>query len=109
MVLELTADNFQRDVIESALPVLVDFWSPTCAPCRRLAPVIDEMDREAGGRFRVGKVNAWDQQDLAVRYRISVVPTLLVFQGGAVVNTLVGYQDKRRLLEALGPALGEFA
>jgi thioredoxin 1 len=102
MVLELNADNFQREVIESALPVLVDFWSPTCAPCRRIAPVIDEMAGESGGRFRVGKVNAWEQPDLAVRYRISAVPTLLVFQGGEVVNTLVGYQDKRRLLEALG-------
>jgi thioredoxin 1 len=106
MVLELTADNFQSDVIESPVPVLVDFWSPTCAPCRRIAPVIEEIAGEVGGLFRVGKVNAWEQQDLAVRYRISAVPTILVFQGGAVVNTLVGYQDRRRLLEALRPALG---
>ena len=105
MVQELTADNFQQTVIDSAVPVLVDFWSPTCAPCRRLAPIIDEIAAEAGGRFRVGKVNAWDEQGLAARYRISAVPTLLVFQGGAVVSTLVGYQDKRRLLEALQAAL----
>ena len=105
MVQELTAESFRKDVLESAVPVLVDFWSPSCAPCRRIAPVIDELAAEAGGRFRVGKVNAWEEQGLAVRYRISAVPTLLVFKGGAVVNTLVGYQDKRKLLEALKPAL----
>ena len=104
MVQELTAETFPKDVLESAVPVLVDFWSPGCAPCRRLAPILDEIAAEAGGRFRVGKVNAWEQQALAARYRISAVPTLLVFKGGAVVHTLVGYQDKRRLLEALAPA-----
>ena len=105
MVQELTNDTFKQNVLDSTVPVLVDFWSPTCAPCRRIAPVLDELAAEAGGRFRVGKVNAWDEQDLAVRYRISAVPTLLVFKAGAVVNTLVGYQDKRRLLEALKAAL----
>jgi thioredoxin 1 len=105
MVQELTADNFQHEVIDSSVPVLVDFWSPTCGPCRRLAPIIDELATEAGDRFRVGKVNAWEEQGLAVRYRISAVPTLLVFKGGAVVNSMVGYQDKRRLLEALQTAL----
>jgi thioredoxin 1 len=101
MAQELTTDNFQKDVIECAVPVLVDFWSPGCAPCRRIAPIIDEIAEEAGGRFRVGKVNAWEEQTLAARYRISAVPTLLVFKGGVVVNALVGYHDKRRLLDAL--------
>jgi thioredoxin 1 len=105
MVQELTADNFQKVVIESAVPVLVDFMSPTCGPCRLLAPVIDEIAGEAGGRFQVGKINIWEQQALAARYRISAVPTLMVFKDGAVVSSLVGYQDKRRLLEALRPAL----
>ena len=101
MVKELTADTFQKDVIESPVPVLVDFWSPTCGPCLRLAPVVDELDAEAGGRFEVGKVNTWEQHNLATRYRISAVPTLLVFKNGAVARTLVGFQDKRRLMEAL--------
>jgi thioredoxin 1 len=101
MVLEMTVANFQHEVLGSAVPVLVDFWSPACAPCRRLAPVLDEVAAEAGGRFRVVKVNAWEEQELAGRYRISALPTLLVFRGGAVVRSLVGYQDKRRLLEAL--------
>ncbi len=105
MVLELTADNFQQEVIDSAIPVLVDFYSPDCAPCRRLAPIIDELAAEAGSRFRVGKVDAWEEQSLASRFRISALPMLLLFKGGAVVNSLVGYQDKRKLLEALKPAL----
>jgi thioredoxin 1 len=105
MVLELTADNFQQQVIDAAVPVLVDFWSPGCAPCQRVAPVLDEVAAEASGRFLIGKVNAWEEQDLAVRYRISAVPTLLVFRGGSVVNSMVGYQDKRRLLEALHRAV----
>ena len=78
MVQELTVKNFQKDVIESAVPVLVDFWSPNCGPCRRLAPIIDEIAAEASGRFRVGKVNAWEEQELAADYRISAVTTILV-------------------------------
>jgi thioredoxin 1 len=105
MVVELTAETFPHEVLEAAVPVLVDFWSPGCAPCRRLAPILNELAAEAGRRFRVGKVNAWEEQSLGVRYRISAVPTLLIFKGGAVVHTLVGYHDKRRLLEALQPAL----
>jgi thioredoxin 1 len=105
MLMELTVENFQQEVIDSAVPVLVDFWSPGCGPCRRMAPVIDEIAAGADGLFRVGKVNAWEQQDLAARFRISAVPTLLVFKSGGVVNTLVGFQDTRRLLEALEPAL----
>ena len=105
MVQDLTAENFRQEVLESPVPVLVDFWSPACAPCQRIAPVIEEIAGEAGGKFRVAKANAWEQPELAARYRVSAVPTVLVFQGGAVVNTLVGYQDKRRLLEALRAAL----
>lgn len=96
MMQELTIDNFQKEVLESALPVLVDFWSPICGPCRLLAPVLEQVAAEAGGRLRIGKVNVFEQQDLAVHYGISAVPTLLLFKGGTLVNTLVGYQDKRR-------------
>lgn len=105
MVQEFTAENFHKDVIASPIPVLADFWSPGCAPCRRLAPILDEIASQAEGRIGVGKVNAWEQPTLAARYRISAVPTILFFQGGIVTRSLVGYQDKRKLLEALEPAL----
>ncbi len=105
MVQQLTAASFQQAVLESPVPVLVDFWSPGCAPCRRIAPILDQLAAEADRRFAVGKVNAWEEDALAVRYRVSALPTLLVFKGGEVVNTLVGFQDRRRLLAALEPAL----
>lgn len=102
---ELTIDNFQQEVLNSDVPVLVDFWSPTCGPCRQIAPVIEQLAEEADGRFRVGKVNIFDQQDLGVRYRITAIPTLLFLKGGEVVHTMVGYQDKRKLLAAMQQVL----
>jgi thioredoxin 1 len=107
MVHELTAANFTHEVLESPVPVLVDFWAPLCKPCELTAPHVEKLATEAGGRFRVGKVNAWDEQELAARYRISAVPTILVFKDGAVAQTRVGYQDRRGLLEALQSVLGE--
>ena len=106
MTQELTTDNFQHEVLESPVPVLVDFWSPNCGPCRQIAPIIEQMAAEANGRFRVGKVDVWDEPTLATRYRISAVPTLLVFMDGMVVNNIVGFQDKRKLMEALQRSLG---
>src|ERR1700722_9254656 len=92
---ELTTASFQQEVLDSDVPVLVDFWSPTCGPCRQIAPVVEQLAEEADGRFRVGKVNVFDQQDLGVRYRITAV------------HTLVGYQDKRKLLAVMQPLIGQ--
>ena len=100
-VQELTMDVFQAEVLASEVPVLVDFWSPTCPPCRMMEPAIDELARESAGRFQVKKVNVWDEPDLAARFQIHAVPTLLLFKDGQVVTSLLGFQDKRRLLKAL--------
>ena len=104
MVLELTKSTFQEQVLRSTMPVVVDFWSPTCGPCRRLEPIIKELEVEKEGDFRFGKVNAWDEADLATEYRISAVPTLLIFKNGDIVSKLVGYHDKAQLLKALQEA-----
>ncbi len=101
MLLELTTENFQKTVLEAEVPVLVDFFTPTCGPCRRLAPVLKELADETTGRFRVGKLDAFEHGDLATRYNISAVPTLLIFKDGEVVQSLVGYQAKDKLLAAL--------
>jgi thioredoxin 1 len=97
----LTTDNFEQEVLDAPVPVLVDFWSPLCGPCRRIAPLIDELAAEANGKYRIGKVDAYDQPDLATQYRISALPTLMFFKGGKVVHSLVGCHDKHTLFKAL--------
>jgi thioredoxin 1 len=105
MLQELTTTGFDNEVLASAIPVLVDFWSPTCGPCRLQEPVLHELANEAQGRFHVTKINVWDEPDLATRFQISAVPTLLIFREGQVVRSLVGYQDKPKLLRALHEAV----
>jgi len=105
MTLELTTNQFEHDVLESNVPVLVDFWSPGCGPCRLQDPILKELADESEGRFQVKKVNVWDEPDLATQFEISAVPTLMVFDQGKVVRTLVGYQDKNRLLKVLQEAV----
>jgi thioredoxin 1 len=106
MATELTSENFHQVVLDAAVPVLVDFWAPTCAPCRRLAPIIEEIASETDGRFQVGKINAWEQPELTAQYQISALPTLLIFDRGKVVNRFVGYHEKALLLKALRQAAG---
>ena len=105
MVQELTTNQFQNEVLASEVPVVVDFWSPSCGPCRLQDPVIKELASEVDGQFQFKKVNVWDEPDLATQFQISAVPTLLIFNKGEVVRTLVGYQDKARLLRALQEAV----
>jgi thioredoxin 1 len=104
MVQELTVDLFQDEVLGADVPVLVDFWSPGCGPCRLQDAVLKELVTEGKGRFQVKRINVWDEPELATRFQISAVPTLLIFDHGEVVRSLVGYQDKVRILRALQEA-----
>jgi len=81
-VVELTALNWQKEVVESDKPVLVDFWAPWCGPCRQLAPTIDRIADQFAGKVKVGKLNTDDHQDIAIKHGISGIPTVLVFKGG---------------------------
>ncbi len=92
--LTVTTENFEQQVLQSEKPVLVDFWATWCGPCRMLAPVIEELAEEYADKVVVGKINVDEQPDLAVRYGVMSIPTVLLFRGGEVVDTLVGYRPK---------------
>ena len=103
-IVHLTSGNFQAEGWDSKRPVLGDFWADWCGPCRQIAPVIDEIAKEYEGRMKVGKVNVDQEQDLAVRYGVMSIPTLVLFQNGQAVERLVGAMPKdalKRKLEGL--------
>jgi thioredoxin 1 len=93
----LTDGNFDESVIKSAQPVLVDFWAEWCGPCRRLAPTVDELATDYDGRIVVGKLNVDDNPNVAFRYSIRGIPTLLLFKAGEIVESVVGLADKASL------------
>jgi thioredoxin 1 len=103
---ELTQDDFQTEVLESNIPVLVDFWAPWCGPCRRMAPLVEEMARQYAGRVKVVKIDVDQSQELAGGYGVNSVPTLMIFKNGQVVDRLVGIPPKSRLDSALSEVAG---
>ncbi len=102
--LEFTDDNFQSEVLESPVPVLVDFWAPWCGPCRMIGPVIEELSAENAGSFKIGKVNVDDNSRLAMTYNVASIPTIMIFSGGRLVQQMMGVQPKARLQQALDEA-----
>ena len=99
--MELTKDNFQTEVIEGDVPVLVDFWATWCGPCLAVAPVIDELAVEYEGKLKVGKVDVDAQQQLAADFGVRSIPTLLIFKDGKMAEQIVGAVPKSQLVEKL--------
>ncbi len=95
----LTTENFEQEVLKSSLPVVVDFWATWCGPCQMLAPVLEEVAEELDGKVKVGKVNVDDQAVLAMEYKISSIPTLLLFENGEIKKKSLGYLTKDQLLD----------
>jgi len=103
--IKLESADFQSQVLDSEIPVLVDFWAPWCGPCKMLTPIIEDLAREYDGRAKVVKVNVDDNQELAMQFNIRSIPTVMVFKGGEPQASLIGTQPKAALAEALDAAL----
>jgi thioredoxin len=104
-VAEVTDNSFQAEVIESEVPVLVDFWAPWCGPCRMVAPVVEELAQERGEQLKVVKLNIDENQNTAMQFNVLSIPTLMLFRNGEVAKTVVGAVPKRKLEAELEPSL----
>jgi thioredoxin 1 len=100
-IAEVTDANFDADVLKSDKPVLVDFWAAWCGPCRAIAPIVEELAGEYQGKVMVGKMDVDRNSATPMRYKVTGIPTLLVFKGGQVVEQLVGYRSKDDISKAL--------
>ncbi|HNX27876.1 MAG TPA: thioredoxin [Syntrophomonadaceae bacterium] len=104
-VKNITGDNFEQEVIQAGLPVLVDFWAPWCGPCKMVGPIVEVLAAENEGKLAVAKVNVDENKSLAAQYGIRGIPTLLFFKDGAEVKRIVGAQNKSQLQSAINQVL----
>jgi thioredoxin 1 len=105
MALVFTSENFKEEVLDSDIPVLVDFWAVWCGPCKMLTPTIDQIAKEFEGKVKVGKVNVDENQQLAAQYGIMSIPTVMIFKNGKVVEQFIGVQPKGVYVDALNKYL----
>ena len=101
MEIELYKETFEQEVLQSDIPVLVDFWATWCGPCKMIAPIVKEIADEYDVKILVGKVNVDEEPDLTMQYNVSSIPTLMVFKNGQLVNRAVGYREKDEILKML--------
>lgn len=105
MELKFTKQNFEAEVLQSELPVLVDFYADWCGPCKMMAPVVERLAEELSGQVKVGKLNVDEETELAQKYRVVSIPTFLIFKGGEVKATCVGAMSAAQLTEKIKEAL----
>ncbi len=106
-VMEFSQDNFDKEVLGSDKPVLVDLWAAWCGPCRLIAPVIEELSSEYAGKAKIGKLNVDDHPQVAGRYGVMNIPTLLLFKEGKEVDRIVGVVPKEELARRIDNAISE--
>ena len=100
-IIHVTDATFEAEVLKAAEPVLLDFWAPWCGPCKMLGPVFEETEKEVNGKAVLAKVNVDEQQDLAVRYGVTSIPTIIVFKNGKEVKRSLGFIPKDKILELI--------
>jgi thioredoxin 1 len=100
-LMEFTDVNFESEVVKSDIPCLVDFWAEWCGPCRMVGPVVEEIAKEYAGKLKVGKLNVDDNNKTAVQYGIMSIPSLLFFNGGKVVDQVIGAVPKKQLVQKI--------
>ncbi|MCZ7557402.1 MAG: thioredoxin [Bacteroidia bacterium] len=103
--IEITDGNFEQEVAQSSVPVLIDFWAVWCGPCRIIAPIVEEIAGEYEGKVKVGKLDVDNNAETAGKYGIRSIPTLLIFKGGEVVDRIVGAVPKHTIVEKLTPLI----
>lgn len=104
-MLELNDSTFEKEVLKSEAPVLVDFWAPWCGPCRILGPVVEEIANSYSGRLKVGKLNVDDNQETTMAYGIRSIPTLIIFKGGKAFDQIIGAVPKSEIERMVKKAL----
>jgi thioredoxin 1 len=105
MAIEINETNFEKEVLSSDKPVLVDFWAPWCGPCKMLSPVIEEIASEYNGKAKVFKVNTDENMSLSTKFQITSIPCLILFKNGEVLNKIVGFRSKGDIEKLINSAL----
>ena len=100
--IKITKSNFESEVLNSPIPVVVDFWATWCGPCRMIAPVVEEIAEEYEGTIKVGKINVDEEPELASQFKIVSIPTIVLVKDGNVTTKAIGYMTKDRLIKELG-------
>lgn len=93
-IITVTKDNFENEVLNSNVPVLVDFWAAWCGPCRAVAPIMEQLGTEFEGKAKIAKVNVDDENELAAKFRVLSIPTVMLFKGGQMVEKIIGARSK---------------
>jgi thioredoxin 1 len=99
---KITKDNFESEVLNSDIPVVVDFWATWCGPCMMLSPVLEEIANEYEGKIKVGKINVDEESELAIKHKIVSIPAVFKFENGGITKQAVGYMTKEKLISELG-------